>query len=115
MKILDTDIQDNNDNYTRFIAVTKRLQIFDGAKKISVMVSLPHETGSLNKLLNRFSALGLNLTKLESRPMGSSPFEFMFYFDFEGDVKKEEVRNLLAELDNTCEKFVFLGGYEEII
>lgn len=114
LKILASEVQDNNDNYTRFIAVTKQLKIFDGAKKISVLVSLPHETGSLNRLLNRFSTLGLNLTKLESRPIGSSPFEFAFYFDFEADIRRADVLNLIAELDNGCEKFVFLGGYEEI-
>ena len=114
LKVLGTDVQDNGDNYTRFIAVTKRLKIFEGAKKISILVSLPHETGSLNKLLNRFSTLGLNLTKLESRPIGSSPFEFAFYFDFEADIRRQDVQNLIAELDNRCDKFVFLGGYEEI-
>ena len=115
LKVLKTEVQDNNDNYTRFIALTKKLEIYEGAKKISILVSLPHETGSLNKLLNRFSTLGLNLTKLESRPIGPSPFEFAFYFDFEGDIRRTEVLNLIAELDNTCDKFVFLGGYEEIM
>lgn len=115
LKILASEIQTNDDNYTRFIAVSKRLQIFDGAKKISVMANLPHETGSLNRLLNRFSTLGLNLTKLESRPIGSSPFEFAFYFDFDADIRRPEVLNLIAELDNTCDRFVFLGGYEEIM
>ena len=91
------------------------MKIFDGADKISVMVNLPHETGSLNRLLNRFSTLGLNLTKLESRPIGSSPFEFAFYFDFDADIRKKEVLNLIAELDNTCDRFVFLGGYKEIM
>ena len=115
LKTLATEIQTNSDNYTRFIAVSKNLQIFDGAKKISVLVNLPHETGSLNKLLNRFSTIGLNLTKLESRPIGSSPFEFAFYFDFEADVREEVVLNLLSELEKTCDRFVFLGGYEEIM
>ncbi len=115
LKILASEIQSNDDNYTRFIAVSKRLQIFDGAKKISVMVNLPHETGSLNRLLNRFSTLGLNLTKLESRPIGSSPFEFAFYFDFDADIRRPEVLNLIAELDNTSDRFVFLGGYDEIM
>ena len=114
LKVIESEVQDNNYNYTRFIAVSKKMKIFDGAKKISILVSLPHETGSLNKLLNRFSALGLNLTKLESRPIGSSPFEFAFYFDFEADIRRADVQNLIAELDNGCEKFVFLGGYEEI-
>jgi chorismate mutase/prephenate dehydratase len=115
LKILSADVQDSEDNYTRFIAISKKLKIFDGADKISVMVNLPHETGSLNKLLNRFSALGLNLTKIESRPIADTPFEFAFYFDFDADVNRNEVRNLLAELENGCERFVFLGSYKEIM
>lgn len=115
LKVLATEIQTNNDNYTRFIAVSKTLKVFDGAKKISILVTLPHETGSLNRLLNKFSTLGLNLTKLESRPIGSSPFEFAFYFDFDADLRRKEVLNLLTELDNASDRFVFLGGYEEIM
>ena len=65
-------------------------------------------------MLNRFSTLGLNLTKLESRPIGSSQFEFNFYFDFDADITRPEVQNLVAELDNTCDRFVFLGAYQEI-
>jgi chorismate mutase/prephenate dehydratase len=79
------------------------------------MVNLPHEAGSLNKLLTRFSTLGLNLTKLESRPISNSPFEFSFYFDFEANLAKKEVQNLIAELENINDKFVFLGGYSEIL
>lgn len=115
LKIIDNNIQNNIDNYTRFIAVTKDLRIFEGANKISILVNLPHEKGSLNKILNRFSTLGLNLTKLESRPIGSSPFEFAFYFDFEADIRQKDVQNLLVELDGICERFLFLGGYEELI
>ncbi len=115
LKIIASEIQNADSNFTRFIAVSKQMKIFDGSDKISVMVNLPHETGSLNRLLNRFSTLGLNLTKLESRPIGSSPFEFAFYFDFDADIGKIEVLNLIAELENTCDRFVFLGGYKEIM
>lgn len=115
LDVLAPNIQDNESNYTRFIAISKRMQIFDGADKISIMVNLPHEVGSLNKLLNRFSALELNLTKLESRPLSNTSFEFAFYFDFDAAVERPEVQNLMAELENTCDRFVFLGSYSEII
>ena len=78
------------------------------------MASLPHETGSLNKLLNRFSSLGLNLTNLESRPVGNSPCEFVFYFDFEADTRRIDVQNLLAGMELESGHFTFLGGYKEI-
>ena len=79
------------------------------------MTSLANKSGSLNKMLSRFSALGLNLTKLESRPIANSQFEFMFYFDFEGDIESDDVLNLLGELENSSDKFVFLGSYKETV
>ncbi len=113
LKILRADVQDSDANYTRFILIKKDLCIFKGADKMSVMTSLAHEPGSLNRILGRFSALGLNLTKLESRPIVGSDFEFMFYFDFDGDVTEPAVQNLIAELENGSDNFVFLGAYKE--
>ena len=115
LKVLKTDVQTSDLNYTRFILIEKDLCIYKGADKMSVMTSLPHESGSLNRMLGRFSALGLNLTKLESRPIVGSDFEFMFYFDFDGDVTEPDVQNLIAELENGSENFVFLGAYKEKI
>ena len=113
LKILERDIQSSDANYTRFICISKDLQIYKGADRISVMTSLSHEPGSLNRLLGKFSALGLNLTKLESRPMIGADFEFMFYFDFEGDITDGSVQTLIAELENGSDNFVFLGAYKE--
>ena len=115
LKILDADIQDSNSNYTRFIVIAKDLELFDGAKKLSIMTTLPHTPGSLYKLLAKFYSLGINLTKLESRPMTGANFEFMFYFDFEGDIKSQAVLNLIAELDVGAEAFTFLGAYNEVL
>ncbi|MBQ9485314.1 MAG: chorismate mutase [Clostridia bacterium] len=115
LKVLKKDVQDSDANYTRFICIKKDLCVYKGADKMSVMTSLSHEPGSLNRILGRFSALGLNLTKLESRPIVGSDFEFMFYFDFEGDVTEPAVQNLIAELENGSENFVFLGAYKEKI
>lgn len=115
LKILKKEIQNSDANYTRFICISKDLCVYKGADRMSVMTSLSHEPGSLNRILGRFSALGLNLTKLESRPIVGSDFEFMFYFDFEGDVTEPGVKNLIAELENGSENFVFLGAYKEKI
>ncbi|MDR0855339.1 MAG: prephenate dehydratase, partial [Christensenellaceae bacterium] len=113
LSALESGINDNPGNYTRFILIAKDLRLYDKADKISVMMTLPHETGSLNKVLAKFTSVGLNLTKLESRPMPQTAFEFLFYFDFEGDVSSNEVLNLIAELDNSTGLFVFLGAYAE--
>lgn len=112
--ILDGNIQDNDSNYTRFICISKNLQVFAPAGKISIMMTLPHESGSLNRVLNKFSTLGLNLTKLESRPLPGTDFEFMFYFDFEGQIENSDTLALIAELDRGSEQFFFLGSYYEV-
>lgn len=119
LKILQSGIQDSNDNYTRFILIAKDMDFYKGVKgndagKISIMTTLQHTPGSLNKLLSKFYNLGINLTKLESRPIAGSSFEFMFYFDFECDIREKGVINLLSELSNSAEQFTFLGAYCEI-
>ncbi len=114
LKALKAGVNDIGNNYTRFIAISKKLRVYKGANRISVTVNLAHEAGSLNKILNRFSTLGLNLTKLESRPIPDSPFEFTFYFDFEADARTAEVQNLLAEIEEKADDFAFLGAYEEM-
>ena len=116
LKIAKNNIQDSVNNYTRFILITKDMEFYKGANKISIMTTLPQNApGSLNKLLAKFANLGINLTKLESRPIVGSGFEFMFYFDFMCDIKEKGVQNLLSELDNSTEQFTFLGAYGEII
>ena len=113
LEVLKEDIQDHDNNYTRFICITRDLCICPGANRISLMLRLPHRVGSLSQLISRFAALGLNLTKLESVPLPGSDFEFSFYFDFEASVRTAGVIDLLAELSATTEHFVFLGNYTE--
>lgn len=115
LTVAEREIGDSDANYTRFICIRKDLTVFRGADKISVMTSLPHKVGSLNSLLSRFSSQGLNLTKLESRPIAGGDFAFLFYFDFVGDVESPGVLSLLSDLEATSDKFVFLGSYKEIL
>ena len=115
LKVLEENVQDNKNNYTRFIVISKNLSVYDGSDRISVITSAPHESGSLSKILARFSALGLSLTKIESRPISGSDFEFLFYFDFEGNVQDNGVLNLIAEMENSSMMFTFLGSYKEVI
>lgn len=113
LEIISDDIQISDNNYTRFICISKELEIYPGANKLSIMLSLPHRPTSLYNMIAKFSALGLNLTKLESRPIPGSDFEFMFYFDMEASVCAPEVVSLLCELSLQPELFVFLGNYIE--
>lgn len=112
---LASEIQDRSNNYTRFICISKKLEIYPGADKTSLMVVLPHRPGSLYQILARFYSLGLNLIKLESRPLPDREFEFMFYFDLETSVYSEEFIRLVDDLSAVCEEFQYLGSYSEVI
>ena len=107
--------QDQGNNYTRFICISRDLEIYPGADRTSLMVVLPHQPGSLYKLLSRFYALGINLNKLESRPLPDRDFEFMFYFDLDTSVYSPQFLQLMGELDTVCESFTYLGSYSEVI
>ena len=113
LKILDTHLQDNPYNTTRFIVISKKLCIADNANKVSLCFSLPHVTGALFHMLQRFDSLGLNLTKIESRPISGKDFEYLFYLDFSGNVKSEGVTELLCALSEEMHEFSFLGNYSE--
>ncbi len=110
-----SSIQDQDNNYTRFICISKKLEIYPGADRTSIMMILPHKPGSLYRVLACFYALGINLVKLESRPLPSREFEFMFYFDLETSIYSNEYAELMCQLSALCEEFKYLGSYSEIM
>ena len=111
---LSDEVQNASNNYTRFICITGNDYIFPGANKMSLMLTLPHTPGALYTLLTKFTSEGLNLTKLESRPIAGSDFEAQFYFDFEGTPYDSRVLTMLDAISEQCEHFEFLGSYLEI-
>jgi len=112
---LSSSIQDEGNNHTRFICISKNLEIYPGSDKTSIMMILPHKPGSLYKVLARMYVLGINVIKLESRPLPDRDFEFMFYFDLETSIYSEEFVQLMCELDDLCEEFKYLGSYSEVV
>ncbi len=114
LEILNTDIQNDSNNHTRFICVSKKPEIYPGADHTSLMLVLPNRPGELYRLLGRFNAQGINLTKLESRPMPGKDFEFMFCFDIDASVYSPAFARLIEELDVTLEQFSYLGSYSEL-
>ena len=112
---LGDSVQDKGNNYTRFICIGKQLEIYPGADRTSLMAVLPHEPGSLYKMLSCFYALGVNLNKLESRPLPERNFEFMFYFDLETSVYSPQFLQLMGEMPTLCEEFTYLGSYGEVV
>ena len=112
---LAASVQDKGNNRTRFICISKNLEIYPGSDKTSIMMVLPHRPGSLYKVLARLYTLGINVTKLESRPIPDRDFEFMFYFDLETSIYSEEFIQLMCELDELCEEFKYMGSYCEVV
>ncbi|MCC8023290.1 MAG: chorismate mutase [Clostridiales bacterium] len=114
LEVLCPDIQARQDNTTRFLVISRKLMIEPGADKISVIFAVPHTTGSLYRVLGRFSMFGLNLTKLESRPGGGENFTYHFYLDLQGDIWEEKTMDLLCTLCEELPYFTLLGNYKEL-
>ena len=115
LSMLASSVQNNGNNHTRFICITNNTEIYPGADRTSLMVVTPHKPGALYRILSRFNALGINLLKLESRPIPDRDFEFMFYFDLEASVYSDKLARLLSELEQECDEFSYLGSYSEVI
>lgn len=115
LSVIADGLQNNDGNYTRFICISNQLEIYPGANRTSFMMVIPHKPGALYRVLVRFYALGMNLVKLESRPMPGRNFEFMFYFDVESSVYSPELLQLIGELESQIEDFRYLGSYSEMV
>lgn len=115
LDVLQESVQDQGNNYTRFICISRGLEIYPGADRTSLMMVLRHRAGSLAQVLSRFYARGINLNKLESRPLPQRDFEFMFYFDLDTPVYAPQFIELMGELDDLCERCFYLGSYSEVI
>ena len=115
LSTLVDNVCDHIGNYTRFICISRDLEIYPGSDKTSIMMKIPHKPGSLYRIMARFNALGLNLEKLESRPKPGSDFEFMFYFDIGASIYSPELFELICELEDDLDGFKYLGSYTEIV
>jgi chorismate mutase/prephenate dehydratase len=113
LQALSYTIQNTDNNYTRFICISKKPEIYPGAYKTSLILALKNKPGSLYNVLAKFNARGINMNKLESRPISGQSFEFMFYFDIDTPVISDEVKQTLAELEQETDMFSYLGTYQE--
>ena len=111
LQILARGINHNTRNTTRFVVVSPRLELRPGADKISTLFVLPHEAGSLHEVLTVFSLHGLNLVKLESRPLPGRSWEYMFFLEFTGQPGDPAVGDALHELSQTTGEFRVLGWF----
>ena len=107
-------IMDSDNNYTRFICVSKDPAIYSGANRISLILATENKPGALYDVLSKLAALGVNMTKLESCPVSGRNFEFIFFIELEASVKEPGVLSMLEEMERSCESFQFLGSYAEV-
>lgn len=114
LECVNGSIQDSDNNYTRFICVTKDPVIYAGANKISLIIALDNKPGALYEVLSKLAALDIDMTKLESCPVAGSDFEFIFFLELEASVKDASVLACLEEMERSCAQFQFLGGYAEV-
>lgn len=113
LEIIERNIQDEDYNYTRFIAISKENVKNSVANKLSLVATLEHKEGALLQLLNIIASYNVNMTKLESRPIPGSSFEFLFYFDIIGNINDEDIQNMLFDIYEYSTSVIFLGGYQE--
>ena len=111
---INSNIQDSDNNYTRFICVTKKPVIYAGANRISLIIAFENKPGALYDILSKLAALDINMTKLESCPVAGSDFEFIFFIELEASVKDPSVLAMLEEMERSCAQFQFLGSYAEV-
>ena len=112
---LMASVQDSDDNYTRFICISNRLEIYPGADRTSLMMVVRDEPGALYNVLARFYALSINMHKLESRPIPGRNWEYRFYFDLDTSVYSPRFIQLMGELGDLSEEYEYLGSYSEVV
>ena len=116
LQVLDGDVQDSNNNYTRFVVISATPRIYPGATRSSIMLGLQKtQPGALYRVLERFFALDINLVKLESRPIPGRDFDFIFYFDLECPPASPSFRALLDSLGDVCSWYTYFGSYTEVM
>jgi prephenate dehydratase len=111
-RILQHNLEDHTENYTRFVLLTPVPTPNSGADKFSLVMKLPHKAGALYRALQPFADRGIDLLKIESRPIKGRPFEYHFYLDLQASTNDERVVKALAELGDRATEVRVLGCYE---
>ncbi len=114
LECVNGDIQNSDNNYTRFICVAKDPVIYAGASRVSLIIAFDNRPGALYEILSKLAALDINMTKLESCPVSGSDFEFIFFIELEADLRDPSVRACMEEMERCCAQFHFLGSYAEV-
>ncbi|OPJ61218.1 prephenate dehydratase [Clostridium oryzae] len=113
LNIIKQPINSNKENYTRFIIISKELMSFENSDKISIILNLPHVSGSLYNVIKVIYENNLNMMMIESRPIMGMPWEYSFYIDFEGNLKEERVKKAIDIIKEKSADFRLVGNYKK--
>ncbi len=112
LEILSECINMSDKNYTRFVIISKVMEYRGQCEKISTVFALPHKKGTLSEIINLCASGGMNLTKIESRPILGKTWEYRFFMDFSSDASEKQLENTLAKIKESAVEFKLLGRYE---
>ena len=112
MKILDQNIEDRRNNFTRFLVLSNQKTTPTKTDRTSMIFGVEHTPGSLYSVMQEFNNNKINLTKIESRPTKEKPWEYNFYVDFEGHIEEANVKTTLANIEKKCTFIKILGSYQ---
>lgn len=112
LDILKANINNSNNNYTRFIIIGKNLETKNDDDTISIVISSPHKVGALYNSLRAFKENNLNMIRIESRPVIERPWEYFFYIDFQGNLNDNIVKEAISYIQSNSSYFKILGNYK---
>lgn len=113
MKIVEEGIEDNSNNFTRFLIISKKFENNTLNNKTSIIFSISHTPGALYSILKEFALRSINLTKIESRPTKDIPWEYYFFVDLEGNANDDRISESLLSIKKSTIFFKLLGSYKK--
>jgi prephenate dehydratase len=113
--ILREHLEDSSENYTRFLLLTPSAEFPEQADKVSLVIELPHQPGALHDALDPFARRGIDLLKIEGRPVRGRPWEYCFYLDLRSSPHDVELTNALSELRDRRVETRILGAYRSAV
>ena len=111
LEILAEAINSNANNTTRFVVISTRMELRPDRDKVSTCFCVPHQSGSLHEILTIFAVHGLNMVRLESRPIQGRSWEYMFFLEFSGDITAPGMEGVFRELTQSADHFRVLGNF----
>lgn len=114
LDVIKKEINDKNNNHTKFIIIGRQLETAEDCNKITVVFSLDDKAGTLYNLLRYFAENNINMIKIESRPSKNEPWQYLLYVDFEGNIENEDVKKAIKLIEGKSEYFKLLGSYKRV-